>query len=180
MKLKRDITDEINFILPSCWSEEGRLDLVKLAKHYNANISYVQFNDPNLEGAVQKLGTGDEMSYEIAIKHDSSPPRKRFTLAHEIGHIISNKRGSYSEKEFEAGLIKDTEAVLYRLFDDNEDRNWAEIEANEIAANLLMPALIIRQFQVSGFNSTKIAEILGVSQQAYSIRCANLGLLAYE
>ena len=172
--LSTAVRDEISLIVPRFWGNDARIDLELLANHYNAEILYVKFKDPELLGAVQKLKDSMEYNYRIAISQDISANRIRFTLAHEIGHIISDKLHSKSSESFkEQALIKDTTQVLFR----GGESSPVEQEANEIAANLLMPAFIISQYKVKGqLTNEELSAVLGVSNQALNIRCNNLGL----
>jgi Zn-dependent peptidase ImmA (M78 family) len=176
--LNKDVSFEISMVVPRFWSSEGNMNLEELARHYNASVSYVQFKDKNIDGAVQKLALPNQaVQYKIAINSERPLNRQRYTLAHELGHIISDKCGSYSKVEFDkSGLIKDkesdTEAILHR----DETKNPCEYEANQIAANLLMPTLIVKQYVSLGLTIKKMAEILGVSEQALNIQKKNLGM----
>nr|VFJ62898.1 MAG: protein of unknown function (DUF955) [Candidatus Kentron sp. FW] len=65
------------------------------------------------------------------------PPRKRFTIAHEIGHFILHINPIEGISEF-----RDTNKTLYR-----RDSYWdvTEYEANNFAASLLMPIPLINK-----------------------------------
>ena len=107
---------------------------------------------------------------KIYINPADSPQRQRFTIAHEIGHIV---------------LHKDTNDVHHRM-KDVEDKdlniysdNIQEIEANRFAAMLLMPELEFKKAwsRYSNFLDS-IAEYFNVSKLAAGIRANNLGLLS--
>jgi len=173
--LNTAVRDEISLMIPRFWGRDGRIDLENLADYYKAQVIYVKFKESGLDGAVQKIENPIDQAYKIAISRDIPETRSRFTLAHEIGHIISDKCGSKSSDAFrQNNLIKDTEQILYRGSGDN---NLAEMEANEIAAQLLMPAVLVKQYkEVHNIADEKISKLLGVSTQALVVRLANLGL----
>lgn len=80
-----------------------------------------------------------------------SQKRRRFTLAHEIGHII---------------LEHETDDALQ------------EAEANRFAAELILPRILVRELQLrTGFNVTahEIAEIFGVSYAVGENQIKSLG-----
>jgi len=60
-----------------------------------------------------------------------------FTIAHEIGHFILHHG--------ESDLFIDTTYVAFRDSESTKGENRAEIQANQFAAALLMPALFIEQ-----------------------------------
>ena len=95
----------------------------------------------------------EELSGLIYIKQDvpiigvnalHHPNRQRFTIAHEIGHLILHRKyisnNIHVDKEFkiDLGLRRDTQSTL--------GIDSIEIEANEFAASLLMPGFLLEQF----------------------------------
>jgi Zn-dependent peptidase ImmA (M78 family) len=67
----------------------------------------------------------------IGVNSLHHPHRKRFTIAHEIGHLILHKgRAVHIDRSFRVNL-RDTRSAL------GTDRD--EIQANFFAASLLMP-----------------------------------------
>ncbi len=106
-----------------------------------------------------------------AVRHDQklifvnateAPVRKRFTIAHEIGHIVLH-----------AG---DGNIVDYRRQIDCP-ASPQEREANEFAAELLMPKPVFASaWNLCGGNIAGIADMLQVSQQAAEIRDRHLRL----
>jgi IrrE N-terminal-like domain len=86
----------------------------------------------------------------VAVKlsiHEKS--RKRFTIAHEIGHFISPHHRNLGEI---------CEERKIESFDSHLNRT--EIEANEFAAKLLLPsALLRRRFNLSEFSLAQISDV---------------------
>ena len=99
-----------------------------------------------------------------------SPERKRFTIAHEIGHwILHARRGELPafQKACAPGDIREEGAST------NPER-----EANEFANELVMPKqLISRLAPECGFNLALLAERFEVSVRALEIRLIRLDLL---
>jgi Zn-dependent peptidase ImmA (M78 family) len=88
--------------------------------------------------------------------------RKRFTVAHEIGHLM---------------LHHIPEDVVHR--DTRFSGDWRERDANDYAARLLMPAEMLRAL-VSPFarpNPAVLADRFEVSDKAMEYRLVNLGLM---
>ncbi|MER9518450.1 ImmA/IrrE family metallo-endopeptidase [Mesorhizobium sp. M0614] len=92
-------------------------------------------------------------------------PRRNFTLAHEMGHFIGHR---YEQDVFECS------------FDNlNDFQNTGfELEANEFASQLLMPADILRSFdknrEFCHAAITELASMFGVSRTAAAYRWIKL------
>jgi Zn-dependent peptidase ImmA (M78 family) len=115
----------------------------------------------------------------IIVNAANAPVRRRFTIAHEIGHFKLHRGTVYldgrARVNFRDGLSS--------MATDQE-----EIDANAFAAALLMAAAWVRSaFEAVVRNTTinsedELAEVLavrfGVSRQAMLFRLINLGLVA--
>lgn len=92
--------------------------------------------------------------------------RKRFTLAHEIAHFLLHR----GEQE--------------KFVDENftrrvGSRDQRELQADALAADILMPAELLREKINAGMRSvTDLASEFGVSSQALRYRASNLGFKA--
>lgn len=98
-----------------------------------------------------------------------APVRRRFTVAHEIGHFALG--------HLKAGttMFRDPAANF-----SSRSANSLEREANAFAAQMLMPAETLR-YAVIQKRMTDVGELanaFGVSQVAMSYRLQNLGLLS--
>ena len=107
---------------------------------------------------------------EIYLKRDAGPLRKRFTLAHEIGHLILAESGGHP--------------VGYRK--SKKVKNTVEHWCNTFAANLLMPRddvlRFLRQSKLSGLIEALCSgpQVFRVSHQAFRMRVAEIApLTAY-
>lgn len=107
--------------------------------------------------------------------------RKRFTLAHELGHFMLHIAPN--------GSISNFEPILDQTLSFNRDDNWdyKEMEANSFAAQLLMPIEFIKEeagkLQREDSNLTqdeaieKLAETFQVSSQAMEYRLKSYGAI---
>lgn len=106
------------------------------------------------EGKVVVEENDGKIMSSIYLKNNfSNIGRKRFTIAHELGHLFLHQK-------FEEGIFKDS--VFYR----NLKFTTEELEANEFAANLLMPKVHFIEVLESGKTIEEIADIFNVSLQA--------------
>ena len=124
------------------------------------NLSLVErAQDPftTSEAALVPLGDG----HAIELYGTRGERRRRFTVAHEIGHFVLHPERVRSER---GGVT-----------------NWGsrdlEREADTFAAELLMPEHLVRQLVLEeGADPGRLADRFDVSVQAMTIRLARLGL----
>lgn len=104
----------------------------------------------------------------IFINPNENIRRKVFTIAHEVGHILSNWESRESQENHED----------YRGKHSYPDGKYQEeIIANNIASELLMPKLhFISQWELSGGDVQQLADFFGVSTQAIAVRACKLKL----
>lgn len=95
----------------------------------------------------------DARTATIWVNRRESVVRQRFTLAHELGHIMLHPPGRQYRDE------------------TLSDSSHMETEANRFAAELLMPAETVRQLALQSELSTRaLARAFGVSVPALTIR----------
>lgn len=108
----------------------------------------------------------------LGVRSDDHNHRKRFTIAHEIGHytLHSEDMLHYDRAEIYP------EYVFYRqsgTIPTSEER-----EANFFAAELLMPQELVETCIGKGMNTIEqLADFFDVSEQAMTIRLTYLGYL---
>jgi Zn-dependent peptidase ImmA (M78 family) len=105
--------------------------------------------------------------------------RKRFTAAHEIGHLLLHKNLTLN-------LDRHSPVVLFRDGKSSKGYDWKEKEANYFAAQLLMPEkLILNRLEkhdpghLTENDVEEIAAEFQVSTQAMCIRLSQLGFVSY-
>lgn len=108
-----------------------------------------------------------EGKWVIILNNQDSWTRKRFTIAHEIGHFLLH-RGKKFIDHFSAG------ETFYR---GNEQDEKLEREANFFAANLLMPGTELKKIWPSCDDPVAAAEIFDVSEVSMTFRLKNLKLI---
>ncbi len=117
---------------------------------------------------------------ETTIGVNSSHPlaRRRFSIAHELGHLLLHPGRPL--------LLHESVRVNFRDAVSSMATDAEEIEANAFAAELLMPAAAIRDAvgRAAGLERSKLVASLAsrfsVSAQAMEIRLVNLGVLLPE
>lgn len=143
------------------------VDVIALALDQGLKISY--FNPAQSKSNTLESVSGllDKKNSTIFVNSTDPLARQRFTIAHELGHFIYN----HDEDKF---------GLNYR--DDIRDRNSAERQADDFAAEVLMPSPIVRkkikQYSDASPTLTEIASLFGVSNQAMKVKLDNMGLLS--
>jgi Predicted Zn peptidase len=137
------------------------------------------------------LYAGDDQSF-VFLRADDPVFRRRFSLAHELGHLVLHLPG-WLEGQMESG----TELLDHFTPDQAESRGAAtdtgshsfrESEADAFAAELLMPAPLMRHLVAAarrdGLSGTGLAEwvaiTLLVSRAAVGRRLVALGLASAD
>jgi hypothetical protein len=114
----------------------------------------------DVAGTIVKEPGRDPLVLLNAFDH---PNRKRFTLAHEIGHFTRRGDAAYE--------YIDRRDTLSSTGTDPD-----EIYANAFAANLLMPESEVKRLHREGISDLEMALRFGVSRDAVKFRHVNLGL----
>lgn len=138
----------------------------------------------SLEGDVSGVLIIKNGSGTIGVNPKHPEVRKRYTIAHELGHFLLNHQRERSF--FIDTRDRELVAVMFRDEQSSTGELQQEREANAFAAALLMPADLIKdhirahKFDLTDSESTALKELAGkfkVSTQAMAFRLANLGFL---
>lgn len=144
----------------------------RLAKSLGARLRHEALKG-GLSGFLYREGN----SAIIGINTHHSPARQRFTIAHEMGHLVLHQQRSVRvDHEFQLRLRSDL---------SSQGTNQEEMEANLFAAEILMPKSLIERdlgtIETVDLLDSRAIEALskkyGVSVQALLIRLAALGYI---
>ena len=94
------------------------------------------------------------------------PPRRRFTIGHELGHWCLHRRGGEGVFCRSSSVVEDVEADS----PPTPERPPAEEEANLFAAALLMPARLVREHYEPGDEFERWCRLFDVSGAAMGRR----------
>ncbi len=138
---------------------EAPIQVLEIARDLGLRVYRTDGWPDGLSGMIRKdRKRGGESGYAIFANSRHSMTRRRFTIAHEIGHFVLHR-----------DLIGDgiSDDALYR----SRLGGFRETEANRFAANLLMPWKLIREAVDSGTDTVAdLARLFQVSRSAMSIR----------
>lgn len=113
------------------------ISLNRIIKYYKLN--FVLFED-NIKEAFTKNNI-------IHINKTLPKTRGRFTIAHELGHILLNHKN-----------------LSHTIHNENDNKNIEEYQANIFARCLLMPAIVLKE--INCIEPQDIANICNVSLQS--------------
>lgn len=116
---------------------------------------------------------------QIYLDINQSEQRRRFTLAHELGHLVLDYNW-FPGKEIQLNHEKEVLSVNFRYKDRQEDTTEiSEQIANEFAAAFLMPTKLVKQI-IEGADEDDekiemVAENFGVSKLSAKNRLEVIG-----
>lgn len=163
-------------LLRKCRVSTAPIDIESIAKFLGIPVVMKTLGDD-----VSGLLITNQRGTTICVNRDHPRVRRRFTIAHEVGHFCL-------AHQFEAGEhvhVDEGNYISARGPRSAAGVDPKEVEANQFAATLLMPAELLRQQATklragSGLldvHVSLLAERFDVSEQAMTIRLDTLGLL---
>lgn len=139
------------------------VDVIMLAN--NNDIKVFEANLPKeVSGAIRY----NNEAYEILVNENDVDTRKRFTIAHELGHYFLH-----------LDMLKKSDVhidILYRTELKNDDEREREKEADYFAGALLMNRTLLKRLR-SNNDIEKLAELFEVSISAMTVRLDVLSIL---
>jgi Zn-dependent peptidase ImmA (M78 family) len=156
-------------------TEQGIQDVPVDVKLIAENLGIMVIEE-DLEEEISGMLSREGERAVMLIHRGDVPQRKRFSIAHEIGHFVMHKDPVFVDRR-----------VRFRDAQSSLGVNREEIEANSFAAELLMPYPLVMR-EVSRRQSQEfppsdedlIAELarqFDVSRQAIELRLSGLGMI---
>jgi hypothetical protein len=150
-RVANDITVVLNAVLGSDRFDRGPVDVTSVALEYTRQIArddeYIERVEcDDLTGCEGALVPGETRPRKWGIMYDrkQNAGRRAYTVAHELGHFFLHRQLVDEDPEFDGGFYCEKDAVEHGAGRDIEK------EANEFAANLLMPLDDFRRIIPSG------------------------------
>lgn len=174
-KKQRKIQRLVEQLLQRAKVETPPVPVEQVAKLLGAQVHYNNFRNKDAISGIL-VQANDRIVIGVNEKHTKH--RQRFTIAHELGHLVLHShRNSYVDRNLPS---------LVRLRDETSSSGSDpdEVEANAFAAELLMPtSMLEHDMSIIGseeFDERSIddlAEKYAVSVQAMTFRLVNLGFV---
>ena len=167
---KAIIQEKVEELLKACAVSKAPIPVKKVAGHLNIEVRLA----PTKEDVSGALIVDGKAAY-IAVNDAHHQNRQRFTIAHEIGHFCLHKDGDHVHFDEDFRVYKRNGRSALAI-------DPQEIEANQFAAELLMPTNMLRSdfTKVKGMEEDAIATLASryrVSSKAMEFRLQNLGLI---
>jgi Zn-dependent peptidase ImmA (M78 family) len=160
-------------LLAAAKIKEAPVPVERLARLVGARIHYEPF-DGQVSGMVHRRP--DRVAI-IGVNSTHSIVRQRFTIAHELGHLILHKDENLH--------VDEKSPIGFRNEESSRATKDTEIEANQFAAELLMPVdLLAKEIKSLPDDMdaedavSELANRFQVSEQAMTLRLTRLGVLA--
>ncbi|WP_377277224.1 ImmA/IrrE family metallo-endopeptidase [Rhizobium sp. R86522] len=146
----------------------GRTPINVIGAIRDLGIEY--FEEPLDDGVSGSIDLIDG-KYEIRVNSNQSLQRRRFTAAHELAHYLLHRdllrQHGHLDRLFSSGQVVSGQTLSPAH----------EVEANKLAAEILMPERAVRDELVwSHYDIEKIARQFQVSVPAMEIRLKVLGI----
>ncbi|NKJ03853.1 ImmA/IrrE family metallo-endopeptidase [Rhizobium sp. SG741] len=170
MATRKAIEEEASALLSRIGVDSaGPVDPVAVANELGLKVFNATFDDEGIHGLIAKRPTNTS----IFVNVNDKPVRKRFTVAHELGHFVLHLaagEGEFIDTQDNFRTVQDPDTP----WDDTRRAEW---EANVFAAALLMPReAVLRAWKEIG-DPDGMAAYFQVSRQAMALRLDGLGLL---
>lgn len=141
--------------------------IIQIAKSYNINVYEAEL-DNEVSGAIRYNDKNEK--FEILANKKNVWVRKRFTVAHELGHYFLHQN-----------MLKNSDVhidTLYRATTQiDEKTKEQEKEVDYLAGALLMNKMVLEKLIDDNYTIEELAEIFDVSSSAMTVRLDILGLL---
>lgn len=169
------ITRMLDTVLGEDRFDRAPVQVEELALQYSAKTApespIHEVTERNIPGCMGALVYGDSRprQWGILYHYDQTPGRRAYTIAHELGHYVLHRELIDEDENFDSGVYCSEDSILRR------NGSGIEQEADEFAANLLMPLNDFRKQipakSVPNFDDLgKIADRYGVSLTAATLR----------
>lgn len=165
-----EVTRKVNKLLTAHSVFRPPVPVDKIAEKLGLELMVMAL-DPDMSGAL----ISDEGVVIVAVNEAHSRVRRRFTVAHEVGHFVLGHLSDvpHIDREFTS---------IHRNEVSSQATDPREIKANAFAASLLMPEdFLMKDFvRMGGFDGQTLSQTAlryQVSEQALRYRLVNLGLL---
>lgn len=152
------------------------VDPIKLARAHGIRVYNATFDDDSISGILARRGPNITM----LINANDHAFRKRFTIAHELGHYVLDHytdEADHTDQHIDlyrtgGEPVLSTEAPAGRPASRPE-----EVQANLFASALLTPAELVRDRFEETNDVDQLARIFQVSPEAMGIKLGRLGLI---
>ena len=163
--------------LQSAGIARAPVDVVALAEYLGAEVR-PEIAPDDVSGGLYRI----EDVPVIGVNAGHHPHRQRFTIAHELGHLLLHDEAEFVDHGYASEAGAGADRRFYRNHVSSEASDTKEIEANRFAASILMPReFLLREVEAHPLPLRSeavedLARQFKVSTQAMGFRLQNLGV----
>jgi Zn-dependent peptidase ImmA (M78 family) len=173
---RRQIREAVDQLLRQSGTVSPAVDVEAIAKLHGITVQRQKVED-SFSGFL--LRDNQSGTVVIGVNAQHPPVRRRFTIAHELGHFFLHE---HEKLRVDQGTF----VINRRDARSSTGTDIQEIEANAFAAELLMPEeFILRDIEELNKNPLadhqllcRMADRYDVSEPAMAIRLSNLGFIS--
>ncbi|MBF0807119.1 ImmA/IrrE family metallo-endopeptidase [Rothia nasimurium] len=147
------------------WDGTYPVKITPFARALDVNVNYTDLE--HVSGLIVKKGR--DIPAEVLLNSKESYQRRRFTLAHELGHLIERSTIS-GDQQFDFVDLRPDPLFTAQ----NSTYNLHEFYADEFAGSLLMPATKVEELRSEGWSVARMAAFFDVTPSAMSKRIERL------
>lgn len=140
------------------------------------------FADLGIDYCEKPIGSGESAwierkgdRFSVVVNSSEGAARRRFSAAHELAHYLLHR----DLMQIDGDRMNRHTDRLYGEPEDNPASPFTrqhEIQANRLAAQIVMPAPLVREKFAAQQDAGQLATDFGVSKAAMEIRLRTLGL----
>lgn len=155
------------------------VNLLKLASNYKITVydaDFEKLGNKNVSGAIRYV----DGKFSILLNKKEPEERKRFTLAHELGHFFLDNDILKSSKIHVDTLYRvcpESSYVAPKIEQETKNKLTSENEIDYFAGALLMNEMILKKVFEIEHSTDKLAKMFNVSYSAMTVRLDILGLI---
>lgn len=160
--------EELAELVGDEYAREGRIDPPQIAEAEGLSYSFGLY-DECFDGLLECYKGQFHIFINLVTNKSRESPRARFSFAHELGHYFLD----WHRRSLEGG------APAHGSFADFQSNNLVEREADQFAANLLLPSKRVKKAargRIDAEEIVRLANVFGTSISATAMRCARLNL----
>ncbi|RPE77878.1 uncharacterized protein DUF955 [Frondihabitans sp. PhB153] len=150
-------------------SSRPPVNVTRLARNFGCEVVMVDFSPDTVSARIQRHTSAAHFDYLLEVNAFDFPQRQRFSIAHELSHAVLHDDPA---RDFE--FIEDRKPLADY---DKPDDMYKEVQANMLAAALLMPEQAVRREWARLDDIDDLADIFDTSRDSAYWRLNNLKLL---
>ncbi len=156
-------------MLQSTKREQGSpVDVYEIAELHHITVKEKEFPSSEISGFLKMNDGGKAV---IVVNKEHSKVRRRFTIAHELGHYALHARETLHVDDFVTA-----QSAFFRDAESAKATKIKEIEANQFAAELLMPSreiqVMVREKIKSNMSVDEVIDELAKQYQVSTVAMA--------